>query len=658
MLDPRYDTLPKIIFRNEQQNPATVAMRRKSLGIWQRMTWGDVASQVRRIAAGLLASDLASEPCIAVIGDNEPELFWAEYAIQATGRAAVCLYADLSAAELLAVFRDCNARVVFAEDQEQCDKLLEIADQADLRAIMYWDDRGMAGSVDPRVIGLEALARRGDDFLLSNPGELERIVERAGAQDLAVVIYTSGTTGEPKGVMGSHRYLLDCAERWGTVLDANPGANYVSYISPAWATEQYLGLALGASLPMIVNFPEEPETVSTDLREIGAEFLFFSPRQWEATVSSTESRMRDAGRFAQWIYRWGMRALAEGRENNASTAARLKRAIADIMIGRPMRDRLGFTYLRTAVNSGGALSPEVFDLFHSLGVSLRNVYGFTEIGIVAATSGERRFDTVGRLLQSKYGASPLELRISENEIQVRGGAIFDGYYGKPQATAALHTPDGWVRSGDAGYFDEGGYLVYLDRLDDLRKLSNGQTIAPQFVETRIRLSPYVRDVIVVGDDSRDFVGALIDIDVEMVGRWAEDRKVSFSTHADLSQREEVYRLIEDELESVNKSLPAHCRVAKFVNLFKPLDADEGELTRSRKLRRSVVAQKYHDLVEALYGPANTVECAIEMKLQDGRSRILKSDVHVWPVGSVSADPESRRATGQLSRPTLIKGSAA
>jgi long-chain acyl-CoA synthetase len=638
-LDPRADTLPKIVLANAARMPDTIAMRRKSLGIWRRVTWADVARQMRRIAAGLIASDLAAEPCTVIIGNNEPELFFAEYAIQAAGRAAVCLYPDLSAAELLTVLRDCNARVVVAEDQEQCDKVIEIADRAGLRAIVVWDDRGMAGYADPRIIRLDDLREQGDEYLARNPDAIDKLVEQRSAGDLAVVIYTSGTTGEAKGVMGSHRYLLDCAQRWHDVLDATPGANYVSYISPAWATEQYLGLALCASLPLIVNFPEEPETVSTDVREIGAEFLFFSPRQWEAIVSSTEARIRDSGWLAQRVYRWGMRALLEGREQGASLGKRLAWWLADIIVGRPMRDRLGFTYLKAAVNSGGALSPEVFDIFHALGVSLRNVYGFTEIGIVAATRGERRFDTVGKLLQSRLGETPLQLRIEKNEIQVRGGVIFDGYFGKSDVTRERHTADGWVRSGDAGYFDEQGYLVYLDRLDDLTRLSSGQTVAPQFIETRVRLSPYIRDVIVIGDVSRDFVGALIDIDSEMVGRWAENRQITFASQADLSQRTEVYRLIESELGRVNAGLPEHCRVVRFANLFKAFDADEGELTRSRKLRRSAVAVKYGGLVNALYGSEAVVACSIEAKFQDGRTRVLTADVRIWPVEGAGLMPK-------------------
>lgn len=627
-IDETCDTLPKCALKHGTQTPSRIAMRRKDLGIWQRITWGEVLFQVRHIGAGLLAEDLALEPCIAMLGHNEPELFWAEFAIQATGKAAVCLYPDTSQAELGTLLRDCGAKVVFAEDQEQCDKLLDIADTIGLRKIIYWDDRGMGDYDDPRVMSLAALIEKGRIRLATSPDLVDARIAQGRADDLAVVIYTSGTTGESKGVMGTHRYLLDCALRWGDVLEARADANYVSYISPAWATEQYLGLALGAALPMIVNFPEDPDTVQADTREIGAEFLFFSPRQWESIVSSTESRMRDAGWLARAVYRWGMRTLVADRASASGLFSRFQRRLADLLVAGPMRDRLGFKYLRTAVNSGSALSPEVFDLFHALGVSLRNVYGFTEVGIAAATRGERRFGTVGRPLASRLGATPLEIRIQDSEIQVRGGVILSGYYGKPQALATRMTDDGWMRSGDAGYFEDDGYLVYLDRLDDLRQLSNGQSFAPQFIETRIRLSPYLRDALVFGDKSRDAVGALIDIDIDLVGKWAEERRISFSTHADLSQKPEVLSLVRAELARINETLPAHCRIAKFINLFKSFDADEGELTRSRKIRRTFVEEKYKTLIDAIYGDRDTVASAVEVKFQDGRSRTIEATVAV------------------------------
>jgi long-chain acyl-CoA synthetase len=455
MLDPACDTLPKFLFRHAERIPSAVAMRRKTLGIWQRITWREVADEIRRIAAGLLASELGSESCIAAIGDNEPELFWAEFAVQAIGRAASCQYPDLTADELFVNLQDCGAKIVFAEDQEQCDKLLTIADELALRLVIYWDDRGMEEYDDRRLLSWSALRARGDERLRTDPGCVERGVAAGAADDFAVVIYTSGTTGRPKGVMGSHRYLLDIADRYRRVLEVKPGSNYVSYVSPAWATEQYIGMALGASLPLLVNFPEEPETVPDDMREIGPEFLFFSPRQWEGVVSSTEARMRDAAPVARAVYRLGMKALASARLRTG-LVARLTWWFGRVVVGRALRDRLGFTALKTALNSGSTLSPEVFEFFHALGVGLRNVYGFSEVGIVTATREGDPNDTVGRVLESRHGEQPLEVRIFDDEIQVRGGVMFAGYFNDPDASANRFTSDGWVRSGDAGVFDAEG----------------------------------------------------------------------------------------------------------------------------------------------------------------------------------------------------------
>jgi len=334
-----------------------------------------------------------------------------------------------------------------------------------------------------------------------------------------------------------------------------------------------------------------------------------------------------------------MKSLTLDRRENKRFFAEINRKLAEVLIAAPVRDRLGFKFLKTAVNSGSVLSPEVFDLFHALGVSLRNVYGFTEVGIVTATRGEQDLGTVGKLLTSRLGVTPLEIRIQKSEIQVRGGVASDGYYGQPGEMEAEKTADGWMCSGDAGYFDENGSLVYLDRLDDLRLLVTGQTIAPQFIETRIRLSPYIRDVIAVGDATRSFVGAMVDIDIDLVGKWAEERKISFSAHADLSQKPEVLKLIGDEIERVNKTLPTHLRVNKFVNLFKSFDADEGELTRSRKIRRTYVEHKYSKLISAIYSDAKFITYSVDVKLQDGRTRVVEADVCVYSVGNLNS-PET------------------
>jgi len=619
------DTLPQCILAHGTRMADTTAMRQKAFGIWKRISWGTVLDEVRAIAAGLTRLQLDQDECVVILGHNEPELFFSEYAIQAMGKTAVCLYPEAAAQELATLIDDCQARVAIAHDQEQCDKLLEIADTVGLRRIVFWDGRGMDSYDDPRLMSLDEVRRLGREALRERPALIDEMIRAGKADDLAIVIYTSGTSGKPKGVMGTHRYLLDCALRWQQVLDARPLADYVSYISPAWATEQYLGLSLGAALPMTINFPENPETVAADTREIGAEFVFFGSRQWEAIVSSTESRMRDAGGLARFAYRWAMDALTR---QDKGVFARFQRKLADVMVAAPMRDRLGFTYLRTAVNSGSLLSPEVFKLFHALGVRLRNAYGFTEVGIITATLEDHQSATVGRPLRSAYGSEPLRIRIQDSEIQVRGGVPTAGYYRQPQLMPQRMTEDGWMRSGDAGLINEEGSLVYLDRLEDLRRLSTGEVIAPQFIETRLRLSPYIRDAMVIGDANRAFVGAMIDIDADLVGKWAEERQISFTAHADLSQKQEVVELIRSEIHRINQSLPSHCRVAKFVNLFKSFDADEGELTRSRKIKRNVVEAKYAILIEGIYAGQPVVPCSVEVKLQDGRSRMITSQVTV------------------------------
>lgn len=617
-------SVPRLVLDNGTRHGADVAMRRKLFGIWWPITWREVADNVARMAATILRGPTEAGDCILLIGDNDPELFWSQWAVQAARRVPVCLFADATADEARDVILHSGARTAFVEDQEQVDKLLSIDDPA-LTQITYWDARGMHTYTNDRLVDLADLLDQGKAVLEEEPALVADAVDSIDIGDLGVLIYTSGTSGEPKGVMGSHRYLLDCALRWGDLLGGFRGANYVSYISPAWATEQYLGLTLGPLLPMVINFPEDPDTVSQDIREIGAEFLFFSPRQWEMLVSSTEAKIRDAHWMVQRVFRWSLKALDRARHQN-DPLSRLAGRLADWLVARPLRDRLGFVNLKAAVNSGAVLSPEIFERFDALGVSIRNVYGFTEVGIVSATRGERRFDSVGRPLESPLAGEPLEIRIQDDEIRIRGGVIFDGYFQRPDLTAEKTTPGGWFRSGDAGYFDDDGYLVYLDRLSDLRRLATGESFAPQYLETRLRLSPYIRDAMVVGDETREAVTALIDIDYDNVSRWAEEGALEFGTHADLSQIAEVRELIAEEVADVNESLPDASRIRAFVNLFKPLDPDEGELTRSRKIKRDVVESRYERLIAGLYDGSTEIDADIEIVLQDGRKRRVSATV--------------------------------
>jgi len=627
-------TLPRLIRRNAEIRGEQIAMRYKRFGIWHTYTWGTVWGQASALAAGLELRLPANDSCLAIIGDNEPELFWAEYAALCLGRPVMCLFPDISATELAELLQRYAITAVICEDQEQCDKVLDAAESTDVGMLAYWDERGMRTYDDKRLVSFTELIADGQARLSADPHLIDARVDRVGLDDLAVVILTSGTSSEPKGVMGTHRYLIDCASRWRDVLDAKAQADYVSYISPAWATEQYLGVTLGAMLPLVVNFVEEPETVERDIREIGAHYVFFGPRQWEGIASSIDLQIRDAGRLVRAIYRWSIQILHGDAGGGASRLLPLKRLLAWQLIGRPVRDRLGFSRLRTAINSGGALGPELFELLQALGVSVRNVYGFTEVGIITSTADGQRFETVGQRLASKYG-DPIEIRIHEGEIQVRGGVPFVGYYlEEGVAASGKLTPDGWIRSGDGGYLTDDEYLVYLDRLEDMITTADGEILAPGFFETRLRLSPYIRDVAVVAPDGASLV-ALVEVDEGVVGNWGEQRHVALGDFATMSQHPGVIELVREEIAGVNRLAAEGARVQRFANLYKKLDADDGEMTRSRKLRRSVVTRKYAELLSALARGDAEVDSVSEVRLTNGattsvRARVCLNDVLECP----------------------------
>ena len=615
--------VPALIREHAVNIPNQVAMRHKRYGLWQEYTWGQVAERVEQLTAWLL-SETEDAECVAILGNNEPELFWAEYAINSAGRAAVCLYPELEPSELRHIVAETRPQTLFVEDQEQCDKVLDILDGSTVTRIVYWDERGLTKYDDQRLIFFDECLKRGAKALGADKELVERSVASVGVDDLAVVIYTSGTTSVPKGARGSHRFLIDCALRWADILSVEKYRDYVSYISPAWATEQYLGITLGAMTPMVVNFTESPETTTRDIREIGADYLFFSPRQWESILTSIDLRMRDAGRPARALVKWAMRV----RSDQTSTGLRNKisRGLAWQIVCRPMRDRLGLSHVRAGVNAGGALGQEVFELLSALGIRMHNAYGFTEVGIITATEGTDRFETVGKLLTTTYGAEPLQLRIHEHEVQVRGGVPFSGYY-LDAANSSRFTDDGWIRSGDGGYMTDDGYLMYLDRLDNISVLDDGEVIAPQFVETRLRLSPYVQEVVVLtGPD--DYLHALVEVDEEAIRSWAEEKKLALGAFQYLSQEPEVIELVRHEVEAVNRLAPKRTRVSRFANLIKKLDADDGELTRSGKVRKGVILDRYDDIIKALENGLESVDATSSVRYADGRETSVSGRVTV------------------------------
>ncbi|WP_299565116.1 AMP-binding protein [uncultured Sulfitobacter sp.] len=638
------ETLPQVLLARALSEPGGLAERHKRLGIWREFTWANVLERVRALALGLESKGLKAGDSVMMIGENEPEHFWAEYAVQSLGGKVLSVYPDQTAEEILYLAQDSQTRIFLAQDQEQVDKCLEVADEYDgAIAIVYWDGSGLWGYDHPLLDSFESVSDAGRQIHDSDSTRFEEHVKRGKAEDTALLSYTSGTTGKPKGVVISYRYLFDNCSRVMGAIDITPGTEYLTYISPAWVTEQIFGLSIGLIAPMVVNFPEGPEDVLTNIRELAVDALVFSPRQWENLASIVQARMLGAGKVRNAMYDWGMKVgravhveRLEGR--SPTLAARLQLPLAEALVLHHLRDNLGLGKARNALSGGALMAPDVFRMFHAMGVKLRNVYGATEIGLLTAHVGDSyQLETSGSWMPSNtaYG-EPLEYRVSpEGELQVRGGSGFGGYHGKPDKSAEALTDDGWYETGDAVSMTDDGELLFFDRVKDMRRLANGHSYPPQFIETRLRYSPFIKDLMTLGDETRDFVSALINIDMEVLGRWAEENKISFSTYTDLSQKPEILDLIKGEVARINTLLPEGSRVARFANFPKELDPDEGELTRSRKLRRAFLEERYEKLVQAIYDGKAETDLEIAVTYQDGRQGVLKATVRVSDVENAS-----------------------
>ncbi|WP_342640147.1 AMP-dependent synthetase/ligase [Rhodoligotrophos ferricapiens] len=644
-------TLPQLLVDKAIADPGRLVERHKYRGIWREYSFADVLAHVRNVALGLNAIGLKRGETVAILGENEPEAFWTEFAALAAGGKVVCLYPDLTADEIDYLLNDSEAVYLIAQDQEQVDKGLAVLPRVPaLRRIIYWDDTGMWSYRDKGLMTFEALEAEGKSAHVAKPDLFQSLVDAGRVDDIAVLSYTSGTTGKPKGVILTHRYLVDNAYRIITGAGLQPGTEYLTYIAPAWATEQVFGITLGLVLPMVVNFPESPEEVLNNIRELAVEALVFAPRQWESLAATLQARMLDAGPIRRKLYHWGVEV---GRQVNVARlegkpvplSAKLAFPLAEMLVLRPLRDKLGLTRAKVALSGGSTMAPDVFRLFHAIGVPLRNLYGTTEMGIVTIHQGERyNLETVGHWLTSHPEAGEaLSWKVSERgELLLRGGSFFQGYYRLPEKSAERMV-DGWYQTGDAVSQTDSGELVFLERVDDLRKLRSGESFPPQFIETRLRFSPFIKDIMTLGDETRDFIGALINIDMGVVSRWAEDRNIGFSTFTDLSQKPEVAALIRDEIKRVNQFLPESSRVRRFANFPKELDPDEGELTRTRKLRREFLEQRYKTLIDGIYSGAPSVRIEVPVTYQDGRRSTLVASVAIHDV-----DEDATRARAPLA----------
>jgi long-chain acyl-CoA synthetase len=623
------DTFPKLLCRNARAMPDKVALREKEFGIWQSFTWRQYHDQVREFALGLVALGLRPGENVAIIGENRPEWVMSEIAAQACGAASVGLYQDSNLADVAFVIDHCDASVVVAEDQEQVDKILDLLDQLPkVRWVVFTDPRGLRKYQHPKLISFTDVQGRGRALGEAQPGLWEANVARGQVADLAIISYTSGTTGFPKGAMLSFRNLLGMAMNLHAVDQKRPGDEFVSFLPLAWIGEQMMSLSTALAIGFTVNFPEETETTAENIREIGPHVMFAPPRFWESMTSTVQVKIMDTTPFKRFMFNLCMpigRRVADLRFERKPVPFHLRvlYQLAYWGLFRALRDRLGFTSIRSASTGGAALGPDVFGFFHAMGVRLKQIYGQTEISGISCI---HRDDDI----QSHTVGIPIpetEVRISEKgEILSRSPSVFMGYYKNPEATATT-VVDGWLHSGDAGYLAPDGQLVVIDRLKDVMKLADGTQFSPQFIENRLKFSPYVKEAVVVGHD-RPFLTAMLCIDMGVVGKWAEKNRISYTTYTDLSAKPQVYDLLQREVDLVNQKLPDAARIAKFVLLYKELDADDEELTRTRKVRRGFVEERYREVISALYGDAPEVAIDTTIKFQDGKTTRIRTTLLV------------------------------
>jgi long-chain acyl-CoA synthetase len=618
------DTYPKLLRLNARQYGDEIALREKDFGLWRVLTWRDYQARVRDFALGMIELGLGRGDVIGIIGDNRPDWVAAEIASHAIGAMSLGLYRDVLEEEAAYLLRYGEARLVFAEDEEQVDKLLGLGERVpQLRHIVYCDPRGMRKYDDPRLMAADKLAAMGRDRAAREPKLYDQSVDATGPEDVAILCTTSGTTANPKlAMLSAGRVLRHCA----TYLSFDPKGpddEYVSVLPLPWIMEQVYALGKNLLCRMKVNFVEQSDTMMHDFREIAPTFVLFAPRVWEGIAADVRARVMDASPLKQGLYAIGMKAglsaLARGKHS----------AFADALLFRALRDRLGFTRLRSAATGGAALGPDTFKFFRAMGVPLRTLYGQTELlgAYTLHRSGDVDPDTVGVTM-----ADSIEIRVQNpdhhgvGEIVVRHPNMFLGYYKNLEASAADMT-DGWMHSGDAGYFNADNQLVVIDRIKDLAETTRGERFSPQYIENKLKFSPYIAETVVLGA-GRDALAAMICIRFSIISKWAEKQRISFTTYTDLASRPQVYALLRREVEAVNATLPPAQRIRKFLLLYKELDADDGELTRTRKVRRGVINEKYASIIDDIYRGASDIPVDTMIRFQDGTTQRIRTTLKV------------------------------
>jgi long-chain acyl-CoA synthetase len=643
------DTLPKLLRRNASEFPSAPGIREKTRGVWQTFGWAEYEGHVRDLALGLASMGFKRGDKLSVVGDNRPQLYMAQLAAQALGGISVPVYQDSIASELVYVLNHAETSVIVAEDQEQVDKVLSLKDRLpNLRWVLFDDPRGLWSYDDPILHSLQSVLEAGREHGKAQSDTYAAELAKGRPDDISMIAYTSGTTGNPKGAMLSHRNMIASAEAFIEVNDVKPGDNWLSYLPMAWVGDAAFSLGMALAGRLVVNCPENPETVQRDLRELGPNAMLAPPRIWENMLTLMQVKSGDASPVKRRIYEY-FRTLAERCElkrtdgKSLSAAERLGLAAGELLVYGPVRDQLGLRNARWCYTGGAPLGPDTYRFFRSFGVNLKQVYGATEASALIAcqADAEANPNTVGRPFPR------IDVKIDDRgEVMLKGPNVFVGYFKQEEVTRDTLTGEGWLKTGDAGFFDKQGHLVIIDRAKDVGKLADGTAFAPQFIENKLKFSPFIREAVAFGHE-RPMVVAMIAIDMQTVGTWAERKGLPYTSYMDLSRKPEVAALIGGEITKANATLPDMQQVKRFLLLNKELEADDAEMTRTRKVRRKFVAEKYVAVIDAFYGGARQVEVTMEIIFEDGRRSSLTSEIAIHDVAAAraldSAAPTRRAA---------------
>jgi long-chain acyl-CoA synthetase len=631
-------TLPRLLLRNARELAERPAIREKDRGIWQTWTWRQYEDQVRDFALGLASLGLRRGDRLSVIGDNRPRLYAAQLAVQCLGGVSVAVYQDSIAKELAYVWNHAEVSVIVAEDQEQVDKVVGLRPELSaLRVVIYDDPRGMTGYRHDWLKSYQDVQEAGRKFGAEHPGYFEAEIDKGKADDVAIVCYTSGTTGHPKGAMITHANAIGVAEIFCRAEHVVPEDTCLAYLPMAWAGDAVYTLFASLVAGFCTNCPESPETVQRDLRELGPTTVLAPPRIWENMLTGIQVRAADATPLKRHTFNY-FRSVAERAEILRSdgkpvpTGLRLATALGEFFVYGPVRDQLGLRQAKWALTGGAPLGPDTFRFFRSIGVNLKQVYGSTETsGLVSLQP-----DTEANPTSAGRPVPGVEVKIADRgEVLVRGCSVFKGYLKNEDATREVLDAEGWFHTGDAGFIDPRGHLVIIDRAKDVGALADGTPFAPQFIENKLKFSPFIREAVAFGNE-RPFVAAMVAIDLGTVGNWAERRGLPYTSYTDLSQKAEVRELVAGEIRKCNQTLPEATKIRRFLLLTKDLEADDAEMTRTRKVRRRFVAEKYAGVIDAFYDGGNEVELATTITYEDGRQASIQSRARIEDVERVPA----------------------